>query len=65
MLDRFAQIAPKIMVASSAYNYEGKTHPVAEKALAVASEIPELQRLILLPFGTAETTHPGAVPEED
>ncbi len=53
VLDRFAQIAPKLLFASEAYSYKGKCHCVAEKAMAVAGQIGSLRRVVLLPFDEA------------
>lgn len=39
VIDRFAQIAPKLLVASRGYSYKGKPHSIAEKAAEVAGQL--------------------------
>jgi len=48
VIDRFAQITPKLLFASKSYTYKGKEHDVATKAAEVAARIPSLARLVLL-----------------
>ncbi len=39
VVDRFAQIAPKLLVASRVYSYKAKPHSIAEKAAEVAEAL--------------------------
>ncbi len=49
-VDRFGQIAPKILFTVDGYVYGGKTFNVLEKAQAIASQIHSLKQIIITPF---------------
>ncbi len=50
VVDRFAQIEPKLLFASEGYTYKGRHHTVAAKAVEVAAAIPSIRRVVVLPF---------------
>ena len=65
VLDRFGQIAPKVLIACDGYFYAGKEIDVLPKLSAIASELASVQEVIVIPFlrttlGTAPST--GDVP---
>ncbi len=47
IVDRFQQIEPKLFIASSKYNYNGKTYNKLETIEAIAQQIPSLENVIL------------------
>jgi acetoacetyl-CoA synthetase len=49
-VDRFGQIAPKVMFTVDGYVYGGKTFDVLEKARAISAQIPSLKQIIITPF---------------
>jgi acetoacetyl-CoA synthetase len=50
VLDRFGQIAPKVLVACDGYFYNGKSHDCLEKIAAIASGMPSLELVIIVPY---------------
>lgn len=50
ILDRFGQIAPKIIITSPGYNYAGKIIDVAPKIEGLCAKLPSLTHAIVLPF---------------
>ncbi len=48
IVDRFQQIEPKLFIASSKYNYNGKTYNKLETIEAIAQQIPSLENVILI-----------------
>lgn len=50
LLDRFGQIAPKIMVAVDGYYYNGKTIDCLEKIALAAPQIDSLEKIVIVPF---------------
>jgi acetoacetyl-CoA synthetase len=49
VLDRFRQIAPKVMIAVDGYRYGGKPHDRRELLHELLAELPSVDHLILLP----------------
>jgi acetoacetyl-CoA synthetase len=50
VLDRFGQIAPKLLIACDGYAYGGKRFDVREKAAEVWAGLPSAERCVLVPF---------------
>jgi len=50
VLDRFGQIAPRVLVAADGYRYAGKVHDLSSKVNAVASALPSVERVVVIPF---------------
>jgi len=50
IVDRFGQIAPKILFTADAYSYGGKRFDCLEKIRAVVSHIPTVEKLIVIPY---------------
>ncbi len=50
VLDRFGQIAPKVLFAAEGYAYNGKTHDCLEKLAEIVSRLPPLQATIVVPY---------------
>lgn len=48
--DRFGQIEPKILFTADAYQYNGKTHSSVGVAAELATHIPSIQKVIVIPY---------------
>jgi acetoacetyl-CoA synthetase len=53
IIDRFAQIEPKVMFAVDGYRYGGKDFDRMEVVADVASQIPSLERVVVVPYLSA------------
>ena len=49
VMDRFGQIAPKILFTADGYRYGGKRLDSLARARAIAGQLPDLERLIVVP----------------
>jgi len=49
-VDRFGQIAPKVLFTVDGYLYAGKTISVLDKAAEIAAQIPSVRKIIVAPF---------------
>ncbi len=55
-LDRFGQIAPKLLIACDGYHYNGKRHNTQDKVREVAANVDSIERILWLPLlGDLET----------
>ena len=52
VLDRFGQVAPKVLIACDGYRYGGKGIDTLERVARIAVALPSLQRLVVIPFLT-------------
>jgi acetoacetyl-CoA synthetase len=50
VLDRFGQIAPRILVAADGYRWAGKEIDSLERVRDIAEQIPEIERVVLVPY---------------
>lgn len=50
VLDRFSQIQPKLIFSVEAVVYNGKEHGHLEKLQRVVKGLPDLQRVVLIPY---------------
>lgn len=50
VLDRFGQIAPKVLIACDGYFYAGKPVDTRERIARVQAALPDLKRLVIVPF---------------
>ena len=48
VVDRFGQIAPKVLIAADGYRYNGVVHVLADKVRTIVDRIPGLQRVLLV-----------------
>ncbi|HEU4988241.1 MAG TPA: acetoacetate--CoA ligase, partial [Gemmatimonadaceae bacterium] len=53
VLDRFGQIAPRVLVATAAYKYAGKLIDCMPRVREIAARLPDLARVVIVPFGDA------------
>jgi acetoacetyl-CoA synthetase len=57
ILDRFAQIGPKVLFSADAYRYRGKTIDCTARVRAVAQHLPGLERVVIFPFAGDGAVH--------
>lgn len=50
VVDRFGQIAPKVLFACDGYFYGGKRVDTRERVAQIRAALPELKRLVVVPF---------------
>ncbi|MEP7085268.1 MAG: AMP-binding protein, partial [Betaproteobacteria bacterium] len=50
ILDRFGQIEPKLLIAIDGYYYNGKTIDIRDKVAEVRSNLPTVQRVVLISY---------------
>ena len=62
VLDRFGQIAPKVLVAAEGYFYSGKAHDCLEKLASIVPGIPSLERVVVVPY-TREAADISGLPK--
>ena len=61
VLDRFGQIAPKVLISADGYFYSGKAHNSLEKLAAIVPGIASAQTVVIVPY-TTERADIAAVP---
>jgi len=50
VVDRFAQIEPKVLIAVDGYSYNGKPYDKTDIVKSIVKELPSLQKVIVLPY---------------
>jgi len=50
VLDRFGQIAPRILFAADGYLYHGQHHDSLARIRRIQGELPSLERIVVVPF---------------
>ena len=50
LLDRFAQVDPKILIACDGYQYHGKTVDIRERISAVVKRLPTVEKVVIVPY---------------
>ncbi|MGH6920101.1 MAG: acetoacetate--CoA ligase [Geminicoccaceae bacterium] len=50
VLDRFGQIAPKVLITVDGYRYNGKPIDVRAKLAEITARLPGLERIVMVPF---------------
>jgi acetoacetyl-CoA synthetase len=65
ILDRFGQLAPKVLITVDGYTYNGLTHDTRAKAAAVAERLPSLRKVMTVAYreGHASTPSGGGLVE--
>jgi acetoacetyl-CoA synthetase len=61
VVDRFGQIAPKILFSADGYFYNGKTHDCLGRLAEIGSEISSIERVVVIPY-TRESRELGGIP---
>ncbi len=55
VLDRFGQIEPKVFITVDGYWYNGKRLPIVDKLRPIASQLPSVKSVVIVPYlGEAE-----------
>ena len=54
VLDRFGQIAPKVLFAADGYIFKGKIIDSRPRVREIVDSLPDLQRVIIIPYTTDE-----------
>ena len=49
VLDRFGQIAPRVLVTTDAYDYGGRTHAVLPRIREIVGMLPSVERTVIVP----------------
>jgi acetoacetyl-CoA synthetase len=62
VMDRFGQIAPKVLFAADGYFYAGKQIDSLPTVAQVAAQLPDLKRLVVIPYVNARPSL-GALPK--
>ena len=55
VLDRFGQVKPKILIASNAYFYNGKTHDCIDKVMKIAGSMHSIKNIVMVPYANEST----------
>ncbi len=53
VLDRFGQIAPKVLIAADGYHYNGESHDSLEKLGRILDGLPSVERTVIVPYTRA------------
>ena len=53
VVDRFGQIAPKVLISADGYFYGGKRFDSIGRLGPVAKQIPSIERIVVVPYATA------------
>jgi acetoacetyl-CoA synthetase len=61
VVDRFGQIAPKVLFSADGYFYNGRTHDALERLAEIRAKIPSVERVVVVPY-TREQPDTGGVP---
>jgi len=61
VLDRFGQIAPKVLLVCDGYRWKGRPVPVGDRVDAVLAELPSVERVVLVPYLDPESRRDDAV----
>ena len=65
VIDRFAQVEPKVLLAIDGYRYGGKDHDRTQIVDAVAAEIPGLEKVVRLGYLDGSGWEDGFLGPED
>ena len=63
VLDRFAQIEPKVLISVPGYTYKAKPFDITDKVRSIAAQLPGLTKTVLLPYPAGEVETDFAVTE--
>jgi acetoacetyl-CoA synthetase len=65
VLDRFGQIAPKVLIAVDGYRYGGKDFDRRDVVATLVQSLPTLEHVVLLPYLRPDARLPGALQWHD
>ena len=52
VVDRFGQIAPKVLFSADGYFYGGRRHDSIDRLAPVAAQVPSIERIVVVPYTT-------------
>lgn len=68
VIDRFGQIAPRVLICADGYHYAGKRIPLGDRIVEVAAALPSVERCVIVPHldkgaspGELARRHPTAI----
>ena len=64
VVDRFGQIAPKVLFSADGYFYGGKRHDSIGRLAPIAERIPSIERIVVVPYTTDTAGAPDLAPVE-
>ena len=59
VIDRFGQIAPRVLITVDGYWYNGKPQPILDKVAAIAARLPTVEQVIVVPYLAASGGAPA------
>ena len=62
ILDRFGQIAPKVLITCDSYFYAGKTLAMQDKIAVVLKDLPSVEKTVVIPYGGGVAAMVKALP---
>jgi acetoacetyl-CoA synthetase len=60
VVDRFGQIAPRILVAADGYRYKGKAIDLGSRVAEIAGRLPSVEAVVVVPFADSPAEGPAA-----
>ena len=57
VVDRFAQIEPKVLIAVDGYHYNGKSYDKCDVVKGIVEELPTLEKVLILPYLNKNALH--------
>jgi acetoacetyl-CoA synthetase len=60
VLDRFGQVAPRVLFTVDGYWYNGKALPILDKVASIVARLPSVERVVVIPY----LTDPAAAPAD-
>ena len=63
VVDRFGQIAPKVLFSADGYFYGGRRHDSIGRLAPVAERIPSIERIVVVPYTTGNTGDDTGAPD--
>jgi len=55
VLDRFTQIAPKVLIAVDGYSYNGKVYDRRDVLRTLQASLPSIEQTLVIPYGAGDT----------
>ena len=50
VVDRFSQIAPRILITADGYYYNGKVIPILDKVAGIVARLPSVEKVVVIPY---------------
>ena len=65
VLERFGQIAPKLLIGCDGYRYNGRRHDTRARMAEIAAGLPGAETVVIAPFDEPETPPRGVIAWDD